>query len=86
MGRYHHLSRRLLGPLCGQHRCHSVDGARAAELLALFAAVTEIGEDLTGPGAGQDAGKLKHANARERALLRTGHFGRFLPEFFVAAL
>ena len=40
----------------------------------------EIGERLAGPGTGEDAGKLEHANARERALLRTGHIDRFLPD------
>ena len=42
----------------------------------------EIGQRLAGPGAGQDAREFEHANARERALLRTGHVDEFLPGIF----
>jgi len=47
-----------------------VAGARPLDLDHLGA---EIGQRLTGPGTGENAREFEHANARERALLRTGH-------------
>ena len=35
--------------------------------------VLELARILAGPGTGENTCEFKHANARERALLRTGH-------------
>ena len=47
-----------------------VAGAGSLDLDHLGA---EIGQCLAGPGTGENAREFEHANARERALLRTGH-------------
>ena len=57
-----------------------LSGSRATDIASLAApgiewkvVGAEIGKRLAGPGPCQDAREFEHANARERALLRTGH-------------